>query len=124
MRLLMTDRMHADCASSCVSGRASVSALSGCQPATPDRSLADALGDWSEGVKDSESFDNDMRLRLDDERAYVKALMVRASFSAEISVRSPRTLFIFIIYNNLFWIQVSKKYFISFRERKHCCWYV
>ena len=34
-----------------------------------------------------------------------------ASFLAEISVRSPRILFVFIIYENTFWIKVSKKTF-------------
>ena len=44
-----------------------------------------------------------------------------ASFLAEISVRSPRKLFIFIIYKNLLCIKVSKKYFIYFWKRKHWC---
>ena len=43
-----------------------------------------------------------------------------ASFLAELSVSSPQKLFIFIIYKNIFWIKVSKKYFIQFSERKHC----
>ena len=42
-----------------------------------------------------------------------------ASFSAEISVTSPRKLFIFIIYKILLWIKVSKKHFIWFWEQKH-----
>ena len=42
-----------------------------------------------------------------------------ASFLAEISGRSPRKYFIFIICKNLFWIKVSKKYFIQFWKRKH-----
>ena len=37
---------------------------------------------------------------------------ISASFLAEISVRSPRKLFIYIIYKHIFWIKVSKKYFI------------
>ena len=32
-------------------------------------------------------------------------------FKAEIPLRSPRKLFIFIIYKNVFWIKVSKKIF-------------
>ena len=35
-----------------------------------------------------------------------------ASFLAEISVSSPRIIFIFIIYKNIFWIKASKKYLI------------
>ena len=35
-----------------------------------------------------------------------------ASFLAEISVRSPRKLFIFIILKNIFWLKVSKNCFI------------
>ena len=35
-----------------------------------------------------------------------------ASFLADLSVRSPRKLFIFIIYKNIFWIKVSNKYYI------------
>ena len=41
-----------------------------------------------------------------------------ASFLTEISVSSPRKLFIFIIFKNIFWIKVSKKYFIQFWKRK------
>ena len=33
-------------------------------------------------------------------------------FLAEISGRSPRNLLIFIIYKNIFWIKVSKTYFM------------
>ena len=42
-----------------------------------------------------------------------------ASLLAETSVRSPRKLFIFIIYKNIFRIKVSKKYFIYFSKQKH-----
>ena len=35
-----------------------------------------------------------------------------ASFFAEKSARSPRKLFIFVIYKNIFWMKVSKKHFI------------
>ena len=42
-----------------------------------------------------------------------------ASFLAEILDRSPRQLFIFIIWNNFFWIKVSKKDFIKFCKKKH-----
>ena len=41
-------------------------------------------------------------------------LLYSASFLAEISVRSPRTLFIFIIYKKLSWIKISKKTFYLF----------
>ena len=47
-------------------------------------------------------------------------LHISASFLAEISARSPRKLFIFIIWKILFWIKVSNKYFIKFWKRKHC----
>ena len=40
------------------------------------------------------------------------AVSSSASFSAEISLRSTRKLFIFSIYKSLFWIQVSKKIII------------
>ena len=45
-------------------------------------------------------------------------LLCSASFLAEISVSSPRKLFIFIIQKILFWIKVSKKtfYFILKKE--------
>ena len=36
-------------------------------------------------------------------------MTISASFLAEVSVRSPRKLFIFIILKNIFWIRVSKK---------------
>ena len=35
-----------------------------------------------------------------------------ASFLAELSVRSPRKLIVFIILKNIFWIKVSKNHFI------------
>ena len=38
------------------------------------------------------------------------AVVRSASFLAEISVTSPRKLFIFIIWKNIFWMKVSKKY--------------
>ena len=42
-----------------------------------------------------------------------------ASFLAEISVRSPRKLYIFMIYKNIFWIKVSKKHFIWFWKQQY-----
>ena len=36
-------------------------------------------------------------------------VIISASFLAEISIRSPRKIFIFIIYKNVFWIKVSRK---------------
>ena len=42
---------------------------------------------------------------------YCSATLYSASFLAEISVGSPQKLYIFIIYKNIFWIKVSKKYF-------------
>ena len=44
-------------------------------------------------------------------------------FCRNISVRSPRKLFIFIIYNNLFWMKVTKNILFNFEKggtRKHC----
>ena len=38
--------------------------------------------------------------------------LTSASFLAELSVSSPRKLFIFITWKNIFWMKVSKKYFI------------
>ena len=48
--------------------------------------------------------------RETDKSQLSKALLVTfsASFLAELSVRSPRKLFIFIIKKNIFWIKVSK----------------
>ena len=42
-----------------------------------------------------------------------------ASFLAERSIRSPQKLFILIVWKNIFWIKVSKKYLIYFWKRKH-----
>ena len=44
-----------------------------------------------------------------------------ASFLAELSVRSPRKLVIFIIYKNIFWIKVSKKYFNLILKKEALC---
>ena len=49
---------------------------------------------------------------------------ISASFLTRISASSPRKFSICIIYKNLFWIKVSKKYFIKFWNRKHCIRYV
>ena len=49
---------------------------------------------------------------LSDISTKKEALASSASFLAELSVRSPRKLIIFIIQKNIFWIQVSKNYFI------------
>ena len=40
-------------------------------------------------------------------------------FFADISVRSPRKMFIFIIWKNISWITVSKKYFIWIWKQKY-----
>ena len=48
----------------------------------------------------------------DESCALYSGIPYSASFLAEISVSSPRKLFIFIIYKNIFWLKVSKKYFI------------
>ena len=44
------------------------------------------------------------------------------AFSAEISVSSPRKLFIFSIWNNILWIKVSKMYFIYFWKQAALLW--
>ena len=46
-----------------------------------------------------------------------------ASYLAEISVKSPRKLFIFIIYKNIFWIKVSKKTFNFNFEKSFTGWH-
>ena len=53
------------------------------------------------------------RRRVRYVRAFPAQLCIKssASFSAELSVSSPRKLFIFIISKNIFWIKVSKKTF-------------
>ena len=49
---------------------------------------------------------------LGGENPFCVTVTASASFLAELSLRSPRKLIIFIIYKNIFWIKVSKKYFI------------
>ena len=51
---------------------------------------------------------------IDECRDYKRAIsamqvLPSASFSAEISVTSPRKIFSFIVYKNYFWIKVSKR---------------
>ena len=53
-------------------------------------------------------------------RFHVQAPSTPVLLNAEISVRSPRKLFIFIVYEFISWIKVSKTYFILFLKRKHC----
>ena len=50
----------------------------------------------------------------------ISVLLFSASFLAELSVRSPWKLFIFIIWKNIFWIKVSQNKIIKFWKRKHC----
>ena len=47
----------------------------------------------------------------------LEGVKVSASFLAEISVRPPRKIFIFIIPKNIFWIKVSKKKLSNFENR-------
>ena len=47
--------------------------------------------------------------RQDTKAAPIRGTVASASFSAEISVRSPRKLFICIIYKNVLWIKESEK---------------
>ena len=50
--------------------------------------------------------------RFDIQRPCSIRVEASASFFAELSVRSPRKLIIFIIYKNIFCIKVSEKHFI------------
>ena len=59
-----------------------------------------------------------MQRRVQDDDGFV--FTSSASFLAEIPLRSPRKLFIFIIYKYIYRIKVSKKIINWFWKKKHC----